>query len=256
MFSKDFFVEKLNTLMQKNNLSKQALAEILGVSRQAVSKIANGANMPTIDNLILIANYFNVSLDYLVGRNDDPQYEYYLQKAEHALLQDMTEDFITLFNYAKAKGLKQQPILFQEHFQLIKWFENWKQEIAIQQEYYDAKKAYDEQEEQKYYEKQFKSKSPFQSIEPKSKGIVDAIKEKFLLKEPVFNYSNKKTSADWKRDKNLEDNFHRLRDMSLDFPYIEFPSIPMPNQLSEYLLPIVEADIQEGIADYVKKIGD
>lgn len=252
----DKFSQRLKDLRKLYKVTQKQTSDMTGITGRVYQSYEYGKVVPTATALVSLGDFFYVSLDYLIGRNDDPQHEYYFQKAKDALLFDMPEAFIILFKYAKAKGLKQQPITIQEHFQLIKWFREWKQEIMIQQEYYDAKKAYDEQEEKKYYEKQFKTKSPFQSIEPKSKGIVDAIKEKFFLKEPVFNYSNKKTSADWKRDENLEDNFHRLRDMSLDFPYIEFPSIPMPNQLSEYLLPIVEADIQEGIADYVKKIGD
>lgn len=126
MFSKNFFVTKLNKLMQEQKLTKQALAEIMGISRQAVSKIANGINMPTIDNLVLIADYFNVSIDYLVGRNDDPQHQYYLQRFEDTLLLDMPSPFIRVYNYAKTKGLTNEKINDKEHFELLHMFEEWK----------------------------------------------------------------------------------------------------------------------------------
>lgn len=144
MFSKDFFAKKLNTLMQEKNLTKQSLSEKLGISRQAVSKIANGANMPTIDNLISIADYFNVSIDYLVGRNDHPQYEYYLQKSENNLLLAMPEPFVSLFKYAKAKGIKSEMLPSDEHFRLMHMFQEWKDLCIAQTETFDKMPAHRE----------------------------------------------------------------------------------------------------------------
>ena len=73
MFEKEKFVERLNSLMKQNKLSKQALADAIGVSRAAASQFAHGANLPSIPTLVTIADYFNVSLDYLVGRSDEPE---------------------------------------------------------------------------------------------------------------------------------------------------------------------------------------
>lgn len=257
MFDKNFFGANLKKIRKFYNLTIVNLCSPLGINKGTISNLENGVKSPSLDMLIELADYFNVSLDYLVGRNDDPQYDYYFQKAENALLQDMPEGFITIFKYAKNRGLKQETISLQEHFQLIKWFEDWKQEIIIQQEYWNAKNAYREEINKKHYEKQLKSESMFQPKTPRAIGIVDVIKEKILIKEPVFNYYDKKTPEDWERDKILEEKFHyQLRNAVHNFPYIEFPSISMPNQLSEYLLPIVDADIKQGIEDYVKKISD
>ena len=63
--------EKLYTLRKKNNLSQEQLAEKLGVSRQAISKWESGASLPEIENLIMLSECFNVSIDYLVKEEDE-----------------------------------------------------------------------------------------------------------------------------------------------------------------------------------------
>ncbi len=59
--------EKLYVLRKSRGLSQEALAEDLGVSRQAISKWENGSAVPESDKLIAIARYFSVSLDELIG---------------------------------------------------------------------------------------------------------------------------------------------------------------------------------------------
>lgn len=63
--------EKLHTLRKKSGLSQEQLAEQLGVSRQAISKWESGQSVPESEKLILLSNYFNVSLDYLLKDNID-----------------------------------------------------------------------------------------------------------------------------------------------------------------------------------------
>lgn len=60
------FAEKLQTLRKGKGLSQEALAEAVGVSRQAVSKWESGQAYPEIDKLVSISNLFSVSIDSLV----------------------------------------------------------------------------------------------------------------------------------------------------------------------------------------------
>jgi transcriptional regulator with XRE-family HTH domain len=62
----------LKALRKGKNISLAALGEALGVSNQAVSLMEQGKRSPSFEVLIALANYFDVSLDYLVGRSDDP----------------------------------------------------------------------------------------------------------------------------------------------------------------------------------------
>lgn len=64
------FGEKLQMLRKEQNLSQEALAEKLEVSRQAVSKWENCESYPETDKLILISNLFQVSLDYLMKEDE------------------------------------------------------------------------------------------------------------------------------------------------------------------------------------------
>lgn len=58
--------DKLYTLRKKNGLSQEQLAQQLNVSRQAISKWESGAAMPETEKLLLISDYFKVSLDHLM----------------------------------------------------------------------------------------------------------------------------------------------------------------------------------------------
>lgn len=59
--------ETIRTLRKNAGLSQEALAEKLGVSRQAVSKWENDNGMPETEKLITMAKLFDTSLDNLIG---------------------------------------------------------------------------------------------------------------------------------------------------------------------------------------------
>lgn len=67
---------RLVQLRKSHHLSQEALAQKLGVSRQAVSKWERAEASPDTDNLILLSRLYGVSLDTLLcmdtpaGRND------------------------------------------------------------------------------------------------------------------------------------------------------------------------------------------
>ncbi|MDY2699164.1 MAG: helix-turn-helix transcriptional regulator [Lachnospiraceae bacterium] len=62
---------RLVNLRKSNNLSQEALAEKLGISRQAVSKWERAEASPDTDNLILLARLYGVSLDELLKTDDE-----------------------------------------------------------------------------------------------------------------------------------------------------------------------------------------
>lgn len=61
--------EKIYALRRKNGLSQEALAEKVGVSRQAVSKWETGAAIPELDKLRALCACFGVTLDELTGED-------------------------------------------------------------------------------------------------------------------------------------------------------------------------------------------
>lgn len=65
------FRDRLFELRRQAGLSQEELANLLGLTRQAVQKWEAGTSRPDMDNLVLLADYFHVTLDYLVtGRED------------------------------------------------------------------------------------------------------------------------------------------------------------------------------------------
>lgn len=61
------FQDKILQLRKKSGLSQEALAEKIGVSRQAVSKWETGEAVPEISKLLLLARAFGVTTDYLLS---------------------------------------------------------------------------------------------------------------------------------------------------------------------------------------------
>ena|GEM_PF-1964872 len=64
------FVTNLQNLLTNNKVTQDALANNIGVTRQALSKWVTGDTIPDILSASKIADYFNVSTDYLLGRTE------------------------------------------------------------------------------------------------------------------------------------------------------------------------------------------
>ena len=65
------FGERLKMYRTQKGLSQEKIAEMLDVSRQAVTKWEAGQTTPSSDNLIALANLYDVSLDELIGKNEN-----------------------------------------------------------------------------------------------------------------------------------------------------------------------------------------
>lgn len=67
---KNEFGTILFTLRKEHNLSQQDLSLELSVSQQCISQWENGLTEPTLTWLWRLADFFNVSVDELIGRKD------------------------------------------------------------------------------------------------------------------------------------------------------------------------------------------
>lgn len=65
--------ETLYTLRRKQGLSQEQLAEIVGVSRQTISKWEGNQSTPDLEKLVALADCFGVSLDTLVRGNQEQE---------------------------------------------------------------------------------------------------------------------------------------------------------------------------------------
>lgn len=64
------FHERLKSLRKSNKVTQKQIANDIGMSERNYQDIEYGNNKPSYEFLIGIADYFNVSLDYLAGRTD------------------------------------------------------------------------------------------------------------------------------------------------------------------------------------------
>lgn len=62
----------IKQLRTKNNLTQQELGKILGVEKSTISMYENNKSRPDDDIKSKIADYFNVTTDYLLGRSNNP----------------------------------------------------------------------------------------------------------------------------------------------------------------------------------------
>lgn len=63
--------ERLQKLRKDKQYTQEQLAEILGVSRQAISKWESDQGQPEINNVIKLSEIYNVTTDYILqGKND------------------------------------------------------------------------------------------------------------------------------------------------------------------------------------------
>lgn len=70
--------DKLFELREYNNLTQKAVGEILGVRQQAYAEWEKGKKIIPLKHLVTLANFYNVSIDYLTGlsRNKKVFYTY------------------------------------------------------------------------------------------------------------------------------------------------------------------------------------
>lgn len=68
----DIFCERFKAIKRQRNVTYQQIADVMGLKIRAVKCYASGEAKPDYYGLIALADYFNVSLDYLVGRSDVP----------------------------------------------------------------------------------------------------------------------------------------------------------------------------------------
>lgn len=62
--------ENIRRLRQERGLCQEELGRRIGASKQSVSNWENGNITPSIDLLLRLADFFGVSTDYLLGRNN------------------------------------------------------------------------------------------------------------------------------------------------------------------------------------------
>ncbi len=71
MAEKTTFGERLKLLREAHNLTQKALADQLQTVRSTINKYEKNARKPEYDTLVKIADLFNTTTDYLLGRTEE-----------------------------------------------------------------------------------------------------------------------------------------------------------------------------------------
>lgn len=72
MENMEIFARRVYELRRKKGMTQRELGEVLGLTHKSISTIESGHTSTTIEKLILLAKFFEVSTDYLLGMKDEP----------------------------------------------------------------------------------------------------------------------------------------------------------------------------------------
>lgn len=67
------FYQRLRDVREDNNLKQEEVAKLLRINQTQYSRYELGKNMMGIDKYIVLAKFYNVSIDYLAGIVDEPK---------------------------------------------------------------------------------------------------------------------------------------------------------------------------------------
>ena len=98
--------EKIKELRKRDDITQEQLAEVLGVTNQAVSKWESDNGYPDIEYIVPIADYFKVTTDYLFGHSTN-------------LIDDIDLPFVNDENIIGK-------------WTSIKWIKTWREDFAFE----------------------------------------------------------------------------------------------------------------------------
>ena len=70
MREKSKFSKRLRELRAKEDVSCRVLSELCGLPTDAIWRFESGRSKPELDSVVKIAEYFKVSIDFLIGREN------------------------------------------------------------------------------------------------------------------------------------------------------------------------------------------
>lgn len=87
------FGEKLRQLMENNNVKQQELADKLNVKRGSVSNWTTNRRCPDAETIVKIADYFNVTVDYLLKDTGIKSDELEELREDYSEIEDLYESY-------------------------------------------------------------------------------------------------------------------------------------------------------------------
>lgn len=95
--------EKLQSLRKQHGFSQEQLADLVGVSRQAISKWESGHSSPDLNNLIALSNIYQITIDNILKDGDAVEQT---PKSETPIQYVRLDDFRNIYHYEYKSKLK------------------------------------------------------------------------------------------------------------------------------------------------------
>lgn len=73
MYESSFIAERIKSYAKQNNRQIKTMLEECKLSKNTLSSMLSGGSTPKSENLAKIADYLDCSVDYLLGRTDNPE---------------------------------------------------------------------------------------------------------------------------------------------------------------------------------------
>ncbi|UYO64378.1 helix-turn-helix transcriptional regulator [Acetobacterium wieringae] len=106
---------KIKMLRQQKNINQEELGKIVGAGKTTISNYETGYSVPDFETLVKLADYFNVSTDYMLGRTDIPNFQKLPQQktqqlTNNSFLTSSEKKIIKLFQQLKTEKFKEKAI--------------------------------------------------------------------------------------------------------------------------------------------------
>lgn len=88
--------ERIRSLRESAKLSQVKMGEIVGAKQSSINRYEQDQTSPSYEILVRYADFFDVSLDYILGRTDDPQGKLYECKTKFEESDPEMEKFVEM----------------------------------------------------------------------------------------------------------------------------------------------------------------
>ena len=95
-------MERLKSLRKIKNISQKEFAQHMNVAQNTVSRWESGDRLMDTETLLRAANFFNVSTDYLLNRNENN----IMKNVKDSQAEKLLKDFFSLNDFGKVEAMK------------------------------------------------------------------------------------------------------------------------------------------------------
>ena len=103
--------ERIKVLRKRKHWTQDELAHHLEVAPSSVGSYERGARQPTIENIIRMSKYFNVSIDYLLCQTDDERTLTEFKKEDSKDIKEFLRDQSVMFNGLELSDKDKQRVM-------------------------------------------------------------------------------------------------------------------------------------------------